>query len=150
MFKVAIIAVNEGCEEREKWLQSYLAEKLAIHKEVELMNFSNLSVDKMIQQAQEADRTIIVFDAVRGMNSMFAHAATELYRNNIKPILLIANCEFADETAEKSLVNIWSHEANFESWQLKHKTLYFSYEKKVINLVQSTKNEKLDVLKLIA
>lgn len=150
MYKVALLAFNEGCEEQEKWLQSYLAEKFAIHKEVDLLILQDVVIDKVIDQVEkEADRTILVFDAVRGMNSMFAEIASKLCRIGIKPILLITNSdnELADiKSADNALSEIWSHEnQKLETWQLKQETLYFSYEKQAIDNVPEIKENKFNL-----
>ena len=66
MFKIALIAVNEHCEKREECLKEYITKKIASYAGYEVIDFTDLSIDEMVELAkEEADRTIIVFDAVR-------------------------------------------------------------------------------------
>ena len=156
MFKIALIAVNEHCEKREKTLKEYLTRKMASYSGVEVIDFTNLSIDEMINLAkEEADRTIIVFDAERGMNTMFAYAARKLYQEDIHPTLLISNSdnENADiSSANTSLAEIWSSEdPSLESWDLNFHNIYFSYTKMGIDTSAKVETDNIDAfLKLIS
>lgn len=154
--KIALIAVNEHCEEREDRLKEYIARKMATHLGFEVINFADLTIDAMVNKAkEEADRTVIVFDAVRGMNTKFSYAATKLFENDIHPILLISNSdnENADvSSANTSLAEIWSFEdPSLESWDLNFHNIYFSYETMGIDTTPEVENDNIDALiKLIS
>lgn len=151
MFKLALIAVNEHCEEREEYLKDYITKKMASYSGVEVIDFSDLSIDGMIKLAkEEADRTIIVFDAVRGMNTRFAYAASKLYEEDIHPILLISNSdnEKADiSSANTALAEIWSGEdPSLESWDLNFHNIYFSYNTMGIDTSANVETDNIDAL----
>ena len=156
MNKIAVIAVNEHCEEREDRLKEYIAQKMVTHLDFEVINFADLAIDEMVNKAkEEADRTIIVFDAVRGMNTRFSYAATKLFENEIHPILLISNSDNKNadiSSANTSLAEIWSFEdPSLESWDLNFHNLYFSYETMGIDTSPEVKNDNIDALiKLIS
>ena len=151
MFKIALIAVNEHCEKREECLKEYITKKIASYAGYEVIDFTDLSIDEMVELAkEEADRTIIVFDAVRGMNLSFAYAARKLYEKEIHPILLISNSdkENADiSSANTSLAEIWSSEdPSLESWDLYFHNLYFSYNTMGIDTVAKVESDNIDNL----
>lgn len=156
MNRIALIAVNEHCEKNENWLTDYITKKVATHQGFEVINFANLTIDEMVNKTKkEADRTVIVFDAVRGMNSRFSYAATKLYENDIHPILLISNSDKqkADiSSANTALAEIWSlKDPSLESWDLNFHNIYFSYETKGIDTSPNVETDNIDALiKLIS
>lgn len=156
MNRIALIAVNEHCEKNENWLTDYIAKKMVTHQGFEVINFDNLTIDEMVNKAKkEADRTVIVFDAVRGMNSKFSYAATKLYESDIHPILLISNSDKqkADiSSANTALAEIWSFkDPSLESWDLNFHNIYFSYETKGIDTSPKVETDNIDALiKLIS
>lgn len=156
MFKIALIAVNEGCEEREECLRDYITKKIASYLGYEVIDFTDLSIDEMIELAkEEADRTIIVFDAERGMNTRFAYAASKLHEKDIHPILLISNSDKENvdvSSANTSLAEIWSCEdPSLESWDLYFHNLYFSYDTMGIDTSAKVESNNIDsLMKLIS
>ena len=151
MFKLAFNAVNEGCEKREKQLKNYIKKQAASYSGVKVINFADLSIDDMIKSAKaNADRTIIVFDAERGMNIRFSYAASKLHEAGIHPILLISNSdnENADlYEANTALAEIWSLEdPSLESWDLNFHNMYFSYSTMGIDTSPNVKTDNIDVL----
>lgn len=151
MIKVALFAVNEDCEEREERLRDYITKKAAADYGDDVIVFSDCSIDRMVRLAkEEADRTIIVFDAVRGMNASFAYAARKLYAEDIRPILLISNSDQTDadiSSADIALAEIWSSEdPSLESWDLYFHNLYFSYDKMGIDTSAKAETDDIDVL----
>ena len=156
MFKIALIVVNENCEEKEENLKDYIANKVASYSGFEVLDFTNLSIDEMIELAkEEADKTIIVFDAERGMNTRFAYAARKLYEEDIHPILLISNSDNKNadiSSANTSLAEIWSCEdPSLESWDLNFHNIYFSYNTMGIDTSAKVETNNIDVLmKLIS
>ena len=151
MFKIALIAVNEDCENRETYLRDYLTGKIALYSECEVLDFSNLSIDEMVELAKkEADKTIIVFDAVRGMNTLFAYTARKLYEADLRPILLISNSDSKNAdiaSANTSLAEIWSLEdPSLESWDLYFHNMYFSYNTMGIDTTAEVETDNIDAL----
>lgn len=149
MFRIALIAVNERCEKREARLRNYITKKVASYSGYEVIDFQNLSVDQMIQLAkEEADRTVIVFDAERGMNTRFSYAASKLYEADIHPILLISNSDHKNadiSSANTALAEIWSLEdPTLESWDLNFHNLYFSYRTMGIDTTATVETDNID------
>lgn len=133
MRTIALIAVNANSHEREEALKEFVHKQLAEH-DIAVLNFETHHISEMVKEAkEEADMTFIVFDAVEGMNPTFSHAATEMYKIGLKPILIVSNvdAEGADvEYAKNALAEIWSMEnPELETWDLDFNNLYFSYEK---------------------
>jgi len=150
MIKIALIAVNEHCENREEHLINYIT-KMTSSFDIQVIDFTNKSIDDMIKLAKaKADRTIIVFDAIRGMNASFAYAARKLYEEHIHPILLISNSdsENADiSSANTSLAEIWCLEdPSLESWDLNFHNIYFSYNKMGIDTSEKVETDNIDAL----
>lgn len=151
MFKIALFAVNDCCEIRERSLKAYITKEMASYLGFEVMDFTGLSHDEMVDLAkEEADRTIIVFDAVRGMNLGFSHAASKLHGAGIHPILLISNSDHQNadiSQADTSLAEIWSLEdPTLESWDLNFHKLYFSYDKMGIDTTAKVETNNIEAL----
>lgn len=156
MFKIALIAVNDDCEKKEESLKNDLTNKIASYSGFEVIDFNHLSLDEMIILAKkEADKTIIVYDALRGMNTRFAYAARKLFEENIHPILLISNSDHKNadiSSANTSLAQIWRNEdPSLENWELNFHNLYFSYDTMGIDTFAEVETNHIDALmKLIS
>lgn len=135
--KIALLAVNANCHEREEVLKEFVSRQLAEFG-IETLSFRTHFIPGMVEQAKEADITCIVFDAKEGPNPTFSCAATELYRQGIKPILIVSNVddEEADvDYAKNALAEIWVMEnPELETWDLDFDNLYFSYKKMAFDI----------------
>lgn len=149
MKTIALIAVNAKCHEREEILKDFVQRHLA-ENGIEVLNFKDHQISEMVKKAREADKTFIVFDAKEGMNPTFSYAATELYKQNVKPVLIISNVDAKDanvEYAKNALAEIWAMEnPELETWDLNFDNLYFSYEKMGFDTVPEVTNEGIKVL----
>lgn len=151
MFKLALIAVNENCGKREAKLRKCITRKVAAYPGFGVIDFADLSIDGMIRLTkEEADRTILVFDAEKGMNPPFSYAASKLYEEGIRPILLISNSDHENAdipAADISLAEIWSCEdPSLESWDLYFHNLYFSYNTMGIDTTAKVETDNIDAL----
>lgn len=150
MKTIALIAVNANCHEREENLKDFVQRQLA-ENGIEVLKFKDHQISEMVKKARdEADKTFIVFDAKEGMNPTFSYAATELYKQNLKPILIVSNVDAEGanvEYAKNALAEIWAMEnPELETWNLNFDNLYFSYEKMGFDTVPEVTNEGIEVL----
>jgi len=149
--KIAVIAVNPNCERRESKLRGFLSRELRLY-DMQMIRFHSDDISDMIEEAKKkTDITILVFDAVEGMNIHFATAGRELYENEVLPILLITNCNPEDEyminKAKTSLGEIWlteNSELNPDSLNFNY--LFFSYDKMAIDYFPETESNGIDIL----
>lgn len=133
MKTIALIAVNEDCYEREKIMKDFVQKQLA-KNHINVLKFNTHQISEMVKEAKkEADKTFIVFDAKEGRNATFSYAAAELYKQNLKPVLIVSNSDAEDanvEYAKNALAEIWSMKnPELETWDLDFDNIYFSYEK---------------------
>lgn len=130
MKQVALVAINDGCHDREKNLSEIFREKIE-RNGMESVKYNTSEIKDVLEKAKNADKVIVAFDAVRGMNPCFSSVARELYKARIKPVLLITSCdaEGADvHFAKNAIGEIWALENQaLEPWDLNFDTLYFSY-----------------------
>ena len=132
MLKLALFAINDGCEAREKMLPEVLSEELKVD-EIAIMQFTSSNFDEMVVQAKkEADYVVIAIDAVEGVNPTFSFFARKFFENHIRPIILVTNFDSTNAniaTAETALGNIWSMQDDSLSYaELEFLTAYFSYD----------------------
>lgn len=119
--KVCIVAVNEGCEEREKNLFEFLSNELK-QRGIETVDSTSY---------KDANRTVLVYDARTGTNPPFSAVAKELYRAKIKPILLTTRAvKDEDYKAYEEVGNLWLYEnPKLQPLDLYFDRLFFLYEK---------------------
>ena len=130
--KIALIAVNANCHEQEEVLKNFVSNQLAEFG-IETLKFKTHYIPEMVKEAKEADKTFIVFDAKEGSNPTFSTAALELYKQNIKPCLIVSNIDDENvnmDYAKNALAEEWVMEnPKLETWDLDFNNLYFSYKK---------------------
>lgn len=130
--KIAVIAVNANCHGQEEVLKNFVSKQLAEFG-IKTLEFKTHYIPEMVKEAKEADKTFIVFDAKEGANPNFSVAAVELYKQNIKPFLIVSNADDENanmDYAKNALAEEWVMEnPELETWDLDFNNLYFSYKK---------------------
>ena len=149
--KIAIIAVNPESTRRESKLRGFLSRELKNY-DMQIIRFHSQDIEDIVKEAGErADATIIVYDAEEGMNICFATAGRELYHNDIKPLLLITNCDPEDEYiinhANASLGEIWLMEnPELQPYEINFSNLFFSYDKMSIDYLPEVEENGIGIL----
>lgn len=148
---VAILAVNEDQEEYERTVFYFLKEELQKHDIYTVNEFKENNIGRAIGDAAgRAERFILISDAVRGKNPFFSSAARELYRRNIRPIVLVSNIDDPEADplmAAGALEEIWLLEdPQLESWNLNFDTVYLSLEKKITYISPENEQEGISAL----
>jgi len=152
MVYVSIIAVNDNCEEKEKTLKEFFNEKFKNLAKYEMIELKSNKFDDIIEECKEVGQVILVFDAVEGKNPSFSYIAKKFFKNEIRPILLIADCDNENaniKEADNALAEIWKNECPWLDESLLYfDNLYFSYNNRAVDIIPKT-DLKNDISELI-
>lgn len=148
---VAILAVNEDQEEYERIVFHFLKKTLQEHDICTVNDFEENNIGREIENAAgKTEIFIIISDAVRGKNPFFSFAARELYRRNIRPIVLVSNIDDPEADplmAAGALEEVWLLEdPQLESWNLNFDTVYLSLERKITYISPENEQEGISAL----
>ena len=151
MNKVAILAVNEKCKDKEEKLVRYLTRRIEEYEGFVVINTADDDTETLVELANEADKVIVVWDALEGNDSSFTYIATQLFDVGIKPILLISDPEKASPeqiaVARNSIANVWGNlDQSLDDSKLYFETLFFSYEKGGVGVETNVENDSVSTL----